>query len=111
MVPRMTVQTQAVLAQFLATPTSDQYGLELGRAAGLQSGTIYPILARLEACGWIASAWEDVDEAAVGRRARRYYHLTGEGERAARAALHSTAVRLNFGPSRGPVPREGFGLT
>jgi PadR family transcriptional regulator PadR len=107
MPPRMTLQTQAVLAQMLQGPTEEHYGLELAKAASLSSGTIYPILARLEAAGWITSAWEDIDEAKAGRRARRYYRLTGEGERAARAVLHSTSERLDFKAGR-QARREGL---
>ncbi len=103
MAPRMTLQTQAVLAQMLQVPTGEHYGLELARAASLSSGTIYPILARLEAAGWVSSAWEDIDETKAGRRARRYYRLTGEGEAAARSELRSTSQKLDFGAG---APRE-----
>jgi len=85
--PRMTIPTQLVLQAFLADPTAERYGLEIGQAAGLPSGTVHPILARLEACGWLTSAWEDVDPRAEGRPARRYYLLTGLGSTSARHAL------------------------
>lgn len=91
---RMSVQTQALLAALLADPSRQRYGLDLSKEAGLPSGTIYPILARLEASGWIDSEWEDIDPVAEGRRPRRYYRLTGEGEAAARSVLEETARRL-----------------
>jgi hypothetical protein len=50
---------------------------------GLQPGTAYPILLRLEHEGWVASRWEDIDPRAEKRPARRYYRLTAGG--AARA--------------------------
>jgi len=90
----MSAQTQALLAALLADPARRRYGLDLSKEAGLPSGTIYPILARLEAAGWVASEWETIDPAAVGRRPRRYYTLTAEGERFARSALQETAERL-----------------
>jgi PadR family transcriptional regulator, regulatory protein PadR len=97
---RMSVQTQALLAALLADPSRERYGLDLSKEAGLPSGTIYPILARLEASGWIDSEWEDIDPVAEGRRPRRYYRLTGEGEAAARSVLEETARRLT--PALGP---------
>ena len=49
--PRMTLPTQLVLRALLADADREQYGAELGVAAGLPSGTIHPILARLEGVG------------------------------------------------------------
>jgi DNA-binding PadR family transcriptional regulator len=102
---RMTLQIEAILAAFLAKPRKPHYGLEIAKAARLPSGTLYPALARLEQAGWITSEWEDIDEAAEGRRRRRYYRLTGEGEGAARKALEATIRRLSrtWLPSPGPM--------
>jgi DNA-binding PadR family transcriptional regulator len=85
---RMTLQTQLVLRALLEDPAAQRYGLELCELAGLPSGTIYPILARLEGAGWVDSAWEDpaVHEAA-GRPRRRFYRITEDGAEQARAAL------------------------
>lgn len=85
--PKMTIATQLVLRSLLADPTSEVYGSEVGEAAGLRSGTVHPILARLEAAGWVASRWEDIDPRAAARPARRYYRLTADGADAARDAL------------------------
>ena len=83
----MTIPTQRVLETLLADPQRELYGLEIGETAGLRSGTVHPILARLEGYGWVASRWEDIDASAEGRPARRYYALTADGIQAARAAL------------------------
>jgi DNA-binding PadR family transcriptional regulator len=83
----MTIPTQRVLEALLDDPQRERYGLEIGDAAGLRSGTVHPILARLEAYGWLSSRWEDIDASAEGRPARRYYCLTADGVHAARAAL------------------------
>jgi DNA-binding PadR family transcriptional regulator len=104
---RMTLPTQLVLRELLEYPTRERYGLELGRAAGLPSGTIHPILARLERMGWLESAWEDADPHERGRPRRRYYKLTPDGAERARDALArahaSTAalIRLRPGPAGG----------
>jgi DNA-binding PadR family transcriptional regulator len=62
-------------------------GRSAGLAAGLQPGTAYPILLRLEHEGWVASRWEDIDPRAEKRPARRYYRLTAGGAAEASAAL------------------------
>jgi PadR family transcriptional regulator PadR len=84
---RMTIPTQLVLQALLTEPTAELYGVEIGTAAGLPSGTIHPILARLEGLGWLSSRWEDINPRVAGRPARRYYRLTAEGARSAEAAL------------------------
>jgi PadR family transcriptional regulator PadR len=85
---RMTLQTQLILRALLDEPSKERYGLELSDLVGLPSGTIYPILARLEQAGWVDSAWENpaVHEAA-GRPRRRFYRLTPDGTNQAPAAL------------------------
>ena len=93
--PRMTLQTQAVLKVMLDAPDEEHYGLELADAAGLKTGTLYPILARLEQAGWLTSEWEDIDESAEGRRRRRYYRLTSDGDELARAAIAESIARIS----------------
>jgi PadR family transcriptional regulator, regulatory protein PadR len=83
----MTLPTQLVLRELLSNPAQEKYGLQLCEAAGLPSGTIHPILARLERLGWLESRWEHADPHEQGRPRRRYYRLSGEGALAARAAL------------------------
>ena len=83
----MTIPTQLVLQALLADPTAELYGVEIGAAAGLPSGTVHPILARLEGLGWVKSRWEDINPRVVGRPARRYYRLTATGAESAEAAL------------------------
>jgi len=85
--PRMTLQTVLVLRALLEDPASELYGLELCQRAGLASGTIHPILARLEQVGWIESRWEEADPHREGRPRRRYYRLNPDGAEAARLAV------------------------
>jgi PadR family transcriptional regulator, regulatory protein PadR len=100
----MTIPTQLVLRELLMDPARELYGLELGRAAGLASGTVHPILARLEAVGWVTSRWEDVDPRAASRPARRYYRLTTAGAEAVPPALARAARRV---PHPRPVALPG----
>jgi len=83
----MTRTTQAVLRVLLTDPGADVYSLEIGASTGLPSGTIHPILARLENLGWVRSDWENIDPKAVGRPRRRSYRISDEGLAAARQAL------------------------
>jgi PadR family transcriptional regulator, regulatory protein PadR len=85
--PRMTIPTQRVLAALLVEPQRELYGIEIGEAAGLPSGTVHPILARLEGIGWLESRWEDVEASTAGRPARRYYRFAPDGAGHARQAL------------------------
>lgn len=102
MVARLTLATGQVLRALLTDPSVERYGLELCDLAGLPSGTVHPILARLEAHGWVQSRWEDVDPAAAGRPPRRYYRLTGTGIEAATARLAATE-RTRRSPSAAPA--------
>jgi DNA-binding PadR family transcriptional regulator len=86
----MTLQTQRVLAVLLEDPLGQHYGLDVSRRVGLPTGSIYPILARLERSGWASSHWEEIDPIAEGRRPRRYYRLTGAGAEQARGVLEQT---------------------
>ena len=99
----MTLPTQLVLRTFLADPQQELYGLEIGSAAGLPSGTVHPILARLEGLGWVDSTWEDIDPRLQGRPSRRYYKLTASGEQNARDALarayRPSISRLRLNPA------------
>jgi len=103
---RMTLPTQSVLRFLLSDVSAERYGSEIGDAAGLASGTVHPILARLERAGWVTSRWEDIDPRAEGRPARRYYLLSAEGAEQARDAL-ARSYRPRRVPSRGiAVPGE-----
>jgi DNA-binding PadR family transcriptional regulator len=95
MAPKMTVQTQLVLRALLECPAQELYGLEISHAAGLATGTIHPILARLEGLGWLDSYWEDVDPVVAGRPRRRYYRLNPQGADQARNALATARTPLS----------------
>src|SRR4051794_2281791 len=101
--PRMTMPSQLVLRILLEDPQRELYGRELGEAAGLPSGTVHPILARLEGMGWLESRWEDIDPSAAGRPARRYYRLTPDGAQRATEAL-ARAHRARSPRSARPAP-------
>jgi DNA-binding PadR family transcriptional regulator len=84
---RVSITTVSVLN---AVANGVQYGFDVIDATGLASGTVYPILSRLERDGLVQSTWEDDGRAhAQGRPARRYYRVT----RAGRAALEAATAQ------------------
>ena len=70
-------------------------------ATGLPSGTVYPILSRVDRRGLVAASWEDPEShRSEGRPARKYYRLTAEG----RVALSGAVERMRA--LGRPLPRE-----
>lgn len=68
----------AVLAQ---SGSAWRHGYDLCREAGIKSGTLYPLLIRLEAQGYLAAEWGKSE--VPGRPPRHLYRLTAEGFRLA----------------------------
>jgi PadR family transcriptional regulator PadR len=77
--PRLTQQSHKVLSAFLNDPTGEFAGADLLDSTRLMSGTLYPILIRLEEAGWLRSRWERVDPSRAGRPRRRLYRITPGG--------------------------------
>ncbi len=74
------------------------HGYDLYRLAGIKSGTLYPLLIRLEAQGYLEAEWQT--PAAPGRPPRHAYRLTAAGYRFAREAAMAplaSAKRLSPG--------------
>lgn len=81
---RLTYPTALVLHALLQ---GYHHGFDIMDATGLPSGTVYPILRRLDAEGCVRSQWERDGEARKEQRPpRRYYELTSHGRRIAAEA-------------------------
>lgn len=80
---RLTRSTAIVLTALLEQ-TDWQYGYEISRITGVKSGTLYPILIRLDDTGWLRARW---DQSVPGKPARHMYRLTATGKVAAEQAL------------------------
>ncbi|WP_216319883.1 PadR family transcriptional regulator [Deinococcus aestuarii] len=93
--PNSSPHTRAVLAALLSAHPAPSYGYDLSRATELRSGTLYPILRRLHAQGYLAAEWEDSPHA--GKPPRHVYTLTGEGLRLAREVKRSAAAARTKG--------------
>jgi DNA-binding PadR family transcriptional regulator len=99
----MTTSVLKVVAALLEDPAIERYGLQLMQDTGLPSGTLYPILVRLERAGWVQSRWEDVDPVAEGRPNRRYYRLTATG--VVEAGHEVALMQQQMARASGPVVR------
>lgn len=88
---RVTTQTLKVLGTLISA-ADEISGADIARSTELASGTLYPILARLERSRWIESKWEAGDPHDLGRPRRRFYKITALGARKAREAVRAVAV-------------------
>jgi PadR family transcriptional regulator PadR len=84
---RLSGPTLTVLRFFMSDIAQARSGAEIHLATKIGSGTLYPLLFRLEDAGWLSSEWENVDPSREGRPRKRFYSITGVGQRAAREAL------------------------
>lgn len=83
---RLTTPTRLVLDVLMdADPDDPPWGYRICEDASLGSGTVYPVLVRLEELGWIEGRWETGTPA--DRPRRRFYTLTGTGRQEYTAAL------------------------
>jgi len=94
-------KTQATAMVLHAVSVGHRYGFDIMDATGLSSGTVYPILRRLDEAGYLKGRWEKVAEAHRGNRPqRRFYEITKDGlefldeavERLAQARLFLSSI-------------------
>ena len=65
-----------------------RYGFDIADSTGLQTGTVYPALRRLDAHGFVRSNWESEKTARREQRpTRRYYEITPAGTAALALAM------------------------
>lgn len=87
---RLTAPTIEVLHALLES-RDPIWGLQLVKSTGRPTGTVYPILSRLEDAGWLAADWEAESDHPGPRR--RLYRLTAEGEVEGAKAIAEYRVR------------------
>jgi PadR family transcriptional regulator PadR len=99
--PRLSMQMLLVLRTLRDDAIDDGLaGADITWATEIASGTMYPILARLERARWVTSSWEAVDPSVVGRPRRRLYQLTATGTRKTQEALAKFESRRKNDRSR-----------
>jgi PadR family transcriptional regulator, regulatory protein PadR len=97
---RISPQTLALLEALLHKPTGWHHGYALSQQTNLASGTLYPILMRLERLRWLETTWEQPGTAA-GRPPRHLYRLTSEARAWAREELADAQKRKFWKPALG----------
>ena len=90
----MSAQTLKVLGALLSNPRDELSGADIARLTKLASGTLYPILLRLEQAGWLGSQWEKGDPHELGRPRRRFYRVTALGAKRTREAVRELRPML-----------------
>ncbi len=91
---RMTAPVLKVLGALMSNPKAEISGADVARLTKLPSGTLYPILMRLEQAKWVQSEWEDGDPRELRRPRRRFYSVTALGSRSARLAFKEVASAI-----------------
>lgn len=103
----MTIRiTHATALILQAIASGRRHGFQIMDVTGLPSGTVYPVLRRLEREQAVESEWEaEAEASAAGRRQRRIYRLTESGQHVAELARKRLAdtQRLLAGDQLGPV--------
>lgn len=92
-----------LLAALLDARCRWSYGYELASLTGIKSGTLYPLLIRLEAQGYLEAEWQQ--PVASGRPPRHAYRLTAAGQQ----LVHREASALGQSLSvMGPLTGEAL---
>jgi PadR family transcriptional regulator, regulatory protein PadR len=87
--PRLTLASLKVLRVFLENAKQQLAGADIQKLSGVSTGTLYPILLRFDAAGWLDSEWEVIEPKEAGRPRKRLYRLTPTGFARANEALAS----------------------
>ena len=82
---RSSAQTLSIFEALLAQPRKWRHGYDLSLQTELKSGTLYPVLMRLNDRGFLDSKWEESD--LPGRPPRRMYRLNSAGIAHAKSEL------------------------
>lgn len=110
MSPIRLTHATALILQALAS--GSRHGFQIMEVTGLPSGTVYPVLRRLEREAAVESEWEAEEQARdAGRPARRVYRLTESGQQVAERARQRLAntQKILADPAFGHAGGQGTG--
>src|SRR5579863_10582198 len=93
---RISPQSLSLLEALLDHPMHWHHGYALSQHTAISSGTLYPILMRLEKLHWLETRWETP---AGGRPPRHLYRLTSQARAWAREELQNAQARKVWKPS------------
>ena len=106
--PRIGPTALNLLRHLLADPAREFYGLEVHQHTGIDMGTLYTTLKKLEQAGWLASRPEDEEQWLAGApfgkgpgKRRTYYRFTDDGRR---AAEHEVKTRADSPTPQSSLP-------
>lgn len=94
---RNSPQTLNLLEALLVRPAQWHHGYALSQGTGIASGTLYPILMRLEKLRWLDTHWEQPGK--TGRPPRHLYRLTSGARAWAREELEYARKREVWKPA------------
>jgi PadR family transcriptional regulator PadR len=98
--PRLTMPVLKVLMAVAECDGGEISGAQISLSSKLRSGTLYPILMRLERAGWLDSKWEAGEPEQLGRPRRRFYRFTALGAKEARSSFREIAPSKDLAWSR-----------
>jgi PadR family transcriptional regulator PadR len=84
----LSAHARSLLGALLAARDGWSYGYELASLTGIKSGTLYPLLIRLESKGYLEAEWRQ--PVTAGRPPRHAYRLTAAGQRLAQGDTSAT---------------------
>jgi DNA-binding PadR family transcriptional regulator len=90
-------QVRMVFEELLRAPREWRHGYELSQNTNLRSGTLYPLLIRLNQQGLLEARWEQPE--LPGRPPRHAYRLTAKGIAYAKTSLAEAASSIVLAPT------------
>lgn len=89
---RFTLHAFRVLRVFALKPGESFTGSKIATKLNLAYGTLYPLLARLEAAGLLQGQWEKANPKTLGRPRKKFYQITEDGQK----RFHFETSRFDF---------------
>ena len=96
--PNSSFQTKILFSVLLRQPRLWRHGYEISKDTALKSGTLYPLLIRLNDQSLLESCWKEPEK--PGRPPRHVYRLTPNGLAVAREQT-ANAAEFVLGHSNG----------
>jgi PadR family transcriptional regulator, regulatory protein PadR len=85
---------QDLIVQLAIRPQEWCYGYDLMKTTGIKSGTLYPILMRLNERGLLESRWQEAEQ--IGKPPRHAYRLTEAGLKVAHEVDNARPALTSF---------------
>jgi PadR family transcriptional regulator PadR len=105
----MKALSPASVSVLKAIAAGQRHGFDIMDLTGLPSGTVYPILGRLEKNGVVRARWESTAAAHREKRPpRRYYEITGAGSKVLARSIEYYRALTRALPAGG-IPRPSHG--